>query len=83
MGHPARTRALLPLPHMFFNMTNFYTIVPLLPIVIATFSFRVGRFRTRTLRTGEGIVKMCGVKNACMGDGEECAPALDDAFGIR
>ena len=33
--HPARAQDPLHLPHMFFDVTNFYKILPLLPIVIA------------------------------------------------
>lgn len=31
---------------------------------------------------GEGFVKFCPVKKACVGDGGELKCALDDAFGI-
>ena len=44
----------------------------------------IGRLRKRkkNCEQGDGFVKFCCVKKACVGDGGELERALDDVFGI-
>ena len=37
----------------------------------------------KSCEQGEGFVKFCCVKKACVGDGGELERALDDVFGIK
>ena len=88
---PAHASTPLPFPHMFFEMANLYKILPcpqlLLQNLTKTFCFRaeIGWLRLckKNCELGEGFVKICHIKNACVGEGGELKRVLDDAFGIR
>ena len=41
------------------------------------------RKRKKNCEEGEGFVKFCCVKKACVGDGGELERALDDVLGFR
>ena len=62
--HPVRAGAPLPLPHIFFDVTNFYKILPPLPLLVLApdMLFSCRDWRSRMRRTDRSIDRQATVR---------------------